>query len=534
MDSVTPGDVNASTPGNTDRVTAALNAARARIDAAWDADVNDLDDPEFFAPPAPVAAPVREITPEDARDAVKRSTDAQRKAKRAAAVDVERERLTAQRAKRADAVAAHKVTRARRKLDRDAVREATAAHVMGSAGVESGTAPLPLTDDMRAAVLAFYADGGSKSPEVVAVESAAERRGMVSGTSGDVVKAAHEWARITDGKCAVVVPADAVDESLHGPAGVDADGNITVTLSGRMHMDKAVAVCDVIKVDILAGVVQVGKSAGALAPVPGSDADGITGTSGVKGKSGHTGGIHGVCPVCRTVVKLTNSGAVGTHRPDGSTPDAPQLSAREIPAVDVHGEATRDAAKLREREAEGDDDTSRRKVAASDKFSAERSGVKGLRGSRNMGALDGVAMVPRGESGYAGMRFDDGESVDLDGNVIKVQAPTSEIDPVVGGVFGDRRQSEYDAMSKAQRRRYRAKVARNRAVWEAGRDKRKAQRAAQGMPRSDMRAARKAAAVGSSRQGHTHSHHLASKHTDTVVTPVGGAPRMGRDWTSGK
>lgn len=437
-----PGDVTPGTPGNTDRVQRALDAARERA-ADGEGDT-----------PA-----VRPVTADDARDAVRTS-------KRGAAVARERERL-------------------------EGVRERRAARKA----------------DTPAAPVDVVASLSDNTPSANAERDAARDR--QNGTAAQRPGQARAWARITDGKCAVVVPSDV----LSAPAAMDADGNVTVTLSGRMHMDSVTAVAQVAGLDAGTMIIPVGKSAGALAPVPGSDAD----------------GVNGVCPVCHMAVKLTNSGAVGTHRPDGSTPDAPQLSGREIPAVDVRGEATRDASKLREREAEGDDDTTRAQVARSGKFGAERSGARGVRGSRNMGRIDGVATLPRGASGYAGVEFDNGGTFDLDGKEIPAVGTMSEIDPIKGGPFGTLRESEYAALSQSARRRYRAKIANARAIWEAGREKRQAERAAKGMPRTDMRAARKAAAVGSSRQGHTHSHHLSTAHTDTVVTPLGREPRAGRD-----
>ena len=363
--------------------------------------------------------------------------------------------------------------------------------------VTEGDAPAvrPVTADDARDVVASLSDN---TPSANAERDATRDR--QNGTAAQRPGQARAWARITDGKCAVVVPTEGGAET-------------TVTLSGRMLMESVTAVARVAGLDAGTMIIPVGKSAGALAPVPGTDAD----------------GVNGVCPVCHMAVKLTNSGAVGTHRPDGSTPDAPQLSGREIPAVDVRGEATRDAAKLREREAAGDDDTTRAQVARSGKFGAERSGVRGVRGSRNMGRIDGVATLPRGASGYAGVEFDNGGTFDLDGKEVPAVGAVSEIDPIKGGPFGTLRESQYNALSSSARRRYRAKIANARAIWEAGREKRKAERADKGMPRTDMRAARKAASVGSSRQGHTHSHHLSTAHTDTVVTAFGREPRAGRD-----
>lgn len=398
----------------------------------------------------------------------------------------------------------------------------------------------------RAALDALGADVvASLSSNVLSPNArAAELRDAQSGVAAKRPVQARAWARITDGKCAVVVSADELEDGT----GADADGNVTVTLSGRMRLDKATAVA------ALCGgnVIPVGKTSGALAPQGGSDAD----------------GVHGVCPVCHMEVSLTNSGAVGTHRPDGSTPDAPQLSQREIPAVDTHGEATRDAAKKRDAEAYRDDvavtvdvmaPVSKQVAAvlAAVAGNADAPGVKavrvpvvdagatdgererrttGIKGGRNQGRSDGVAMVPLGESGYAGVKFDDGRgSTDENGKAIRADGPMSEVDPIKGGPFGTVRESVYNAMSASARRRYRAKVAHNRAVWEAGRDKRKAERAERGMPRSDMRAARKAASIGSSRQGHTYSHHMSTKDTDVTVTVVGSdVTRSGRDWSDGK
>lgn len=490
-----PGDVTPDTPGDTDRVQRALDAAReraAKLDAA-DADAEELDDPEFFAPPVAAdgegdAPVVRPVTADDARDAVRTS-------KRGAAVARERERL-------------------------EGVRERRAARKATRAPKGSGTA----------APVDVVASLSDNTPSANAERDATRDR--QNGTAAQRPGQARAWARITDGKCAVVVPTEGGAET-------------TVTLSGRMLMESVTSVAQVAGLDAETMIIPVGKSAGALAPVPGTDAD----------------GVNGVCPVCHMAVKLTNSGAVGTHRPDGSTPDAPQLSGREIPAVDVRGEATRDAAKLRESEAYRDDVavTLDPMAPVADQVAAVRAavdgnakarGVKavrvpvvdagatdaererrrtGVKGARNLGRTDGVAMLPRGASGYAGVEFDNGGTFDLDGKEVPAVGAVSEIDPIKGGPFGTLRESQYNALSQSARRRYRAKIANARAIWEAGREKRKAERADKGMPRTDMRAARKAASVGSSRQGHTHSHHLSTAHTDTVVTPFGREPRAGRD-----
>jgi len=405
----------------------------------------------------------------------------------------------------------------------------------------------------RAALDALGADVvASLSLNVQTPRAAAdERRDAQSGVAAERPAQARAWARITDGKCAAVVAADALDDVTG--LNVDADGNVTVTLSGRMRLDKATAVASLCG----GGVMVVGKSSGALAPVAGS-LDAVNKGDGRAALGYQTG----TCPVCRVMVKLTGSGAIGSHRPDGSTPDAPQLSERQVPAVDTRGEATRDAARKRDGEAYRDDVVvtldpmapvaeqvaAVRAAVAGDK---KAPGVKpmrvpvvdsgathgererrttGIKGGRNQGRSDGVAMVPLGESGYAGFKFDDGRgSTDENGKPIHADGPMSEVDPIKGGPFGTVRESVYNAMSSAQRRRYRAKVAHNRAVWEAGRDKRKAERAAKGMSRTDMVKARKAASVGSSRQGHTYSHHMTTKDTDVVVTAFGRVPRIGRD-----
>lgn len=541
-----PGDVSDDTPGNTDRVTAALDAARKiTVERENGARVTEVREN------APEVPAVREIPsavgklyavesggrwhvgdspavatarsefyavgePGDTREAVvtvvygKMSTvalaigrgdyggdvDAMRALLTRRGVDIpnvtpvkRREPVNRERARReAEAfVAEHKITRA------DAVRLASDKLTPGA--------------------------------------QAAELRDAAEGVAAKRPKQARAWARITDGKCAVVLPAT--------PEG---DPERTVILSGRMLAETAAEVAALAG----CGTVPVGKSAAAIAPVSGSDAAGITGTSGVKGKSGHTGGITGQCPVCHMIVSLTGSGGIGTHRPDGSTPDGPQLSQRVIPAVDRHGEDSRDAAKRREAESrreethgEGDDAVTVMVSTAGDaKFGAERTGRKGIQGARNHGRTDGVAMVPRGESGYAGVRFDDGGSVDLDGKSVPSAGPLSEIDPVVGGRFGTKRESEYLAMSKSARRRYRAQVARNKAIWEAGRESRKVRRARQGMPLTSMvktmtsdlakreaeirkrdRKARKP--LPSGRYGNGGTSHLSTGHTDIMAVSVG-------------
>ena len=141
----------------------------------------------------------------------------------------------------------------------------------------------------RADAARLSGDKPSANAEADAVRDA--ESGQAAKREGQAVAV----ARATDGKCAAEVSQE--------------DGStVLVTLSGRMALDRITPIAEAIGAEII----PVGKSAGAMAPVPGSDADGVT----------------GVCPLCHEAVKLTNSGGVGTHRNGGVTPDAPQLSQR--------------------------------------------------------------------------------------------------------------------------------------------------------------------------------------------------------------
>lgn len=388
----------------------------------------------------------------------------------------------------------------------------------------------------------------------------AERDELRDAAAGVAVKRpgqARGWARITDGKCAVVLPAEGENPER------------VITLSGRMLAETAEAIAALVGCE----TVPVGKSAAAIAPAAGSDAD----------------GQNGVCPVCHMAVKITGSGGVGTHRPTGETPDAPQLSQRVIPAVDRHGEDSRDAAKRRNGEAYAEvpevreelavsvaDDAPAAAVAAAVlavakgqedapgvvkvkvksgkgregrtavvstagdvKYAAPVRGAEGIRGARNHGRGDGVAMLPRGESGYAGFKFDDGGSIGLDGEKVAAKGAVSEIDPVVGGKFGTVRESEYLTYSPSKRRAYRRKVAQRKAAWSKGAQTRKAERAAKGSPLTSMvkeaeqRRAKEAREnrkpLGSGRYGNGGSRHLSTAHTDVIVTAFGRDARVGRE-----
>jgi hypothetical protein len=452
-----PGDVSASTPGNTDRVQAALDAARKRV-AEESADVPVMD---CGADAGEVSVSARESVRELDRESVKR-------------LSPDKPSANAQR---------------------DTLRDA--------------------------------ADG-----------TAGRREGQ-----------AREWARITDGKCAVVVTAEDGEE-------------ITVSLSGRMDMVAAVAVAKRIGHVDAAGeplLIPVGKSAAALAPLA---------LGGVED------GIQGVCPVCHRVAGLTNSGGIGTHRPSGETPSAPKFPSKEIPAVDGKGEPTRDAAKRRDREAyreeirvtldpmapvedqvaavlaavRGDVDAAgveSVRVAVVER--AERRGTSGLMGQRNHGRGDGVAMTPRGESGYAGWTFDKGETVIMENGTVRqerVKAPTSP-EEMAGGKYGTRTVEEYNAMSPRARKRYRSAVNNRAKAASAARAERKAAQTAAAVKRETVaahkalgsvvsaivaagsgtapRKSRKSVAIGSAAEGTVSHRNAHFTHTDVAVVKVASA-----------
>lgn len=333
-------------------------------------------------------------------------------------------------------------------------------------------------------------------------------------------------ARATDGKCAAEVSQE--------------DGTtVLVTLSGRMALDKITPIAEAIGAEII----PVGKSAGALAPVPGSDTD----------------GVEGVCPLCREAVRLTNSGAVGTHRNGGVTPDAPQLSQREIPAVDRRGEPTRDAHKRREGEAYVQDCTVTLPGDApvADQVAAVLAAVAGVDdapgvskeivpvvehasaapvGVRDHGRSDGVAMVPLGQTGYAGFKFDDGETVTVDGKSVKsvdgVKVKAPMVSDVVGGYFGYLTEAEYLALSKNGRRNYRRKVSENRARHMAAKRAQRTLAIDKGLAitGAERKEARERAALGSQVRGNgSRGAHKATPHTDVKVVTVGSdVVRSGR------
>jgi hypothetical protein len=529
-----PGDVSDVTPGNTDRVTAALNRAReiemaramesgadmgpgtddadaagsvrmvasefgplyaVRSGGRWHVgDSPEVDGAEFYA----------FGEPGDDVDAVARVVCGKM---RVVADMIERGEYSGNVASMRSLLAKRNVTpapvvkrtrrAAERKGDKAAVRERLGRDALSAAEI--------VADMDKGTMLRLTAD------ELTPSAQKSELRDAADGTAGKREGQAKAWARTTDGKCAVVLS--------------DGEGSdITVTLSGRMDMGSAVEIATLVghvDADGSPLVVAVGKSAGALAPVVGSDADGVT----------------GVCPVCRKSVNVTGSGAVGTHRPSGDTPDGPQLTAREIPAVDVKGEPTRDASKKREREAyrkevtvtldpmapvadqvaavlaavRGDADAHgvREEIVAVVER-AERAGTVGLMGGRNHGRGDGVAMSPRGSTGYAGWTFDRGEAVSYDESTgelreVRVKAPTSR-EPMMGGRFGTKTQAEYDALTPRAQKRYRAGVNAKRRAAEAAME-------------SGTRGRRPV--LGSDRQGHTTDAGAYFTHTDVAVVRVG-------------
>lgn len=638
-----PGDVSDVTPGNTDRVTAALVAARENVAAR----VREVDSrygtlyavqsggrwhvgdtpavatgrSEFYVigepgedvdgPAATVCVKMRVVADAVAGGHYTGDADAMRGLLVArgvmdagAPVVSRAERVKADAAGKRDAVAAEKARRVRQAAYRVAARgtdvrsfvrpravETAAGKMYARLDVETDVWAVAPGEDMAGAVIgapgegfadvahraahrvarahaeAFVADNSATrtKADMVALgddkpsrnAKRDELRDAAAGVAAKRPRQARAWARVTDGKCAVVLPADGENPER------------VITLSGRMDAGTVAEIAALTG----CGSVQVGKSAAAVAPVPGSDTD----------------GVNGVCPVCHMAVKITGSGGVGTHRPDGSTPDAPKLSQRVIPAVDRHGEDSRDAAKRRTGEAyreieevreeltvsvaddapagvvaaavlavvKGQEDapgvskvkvtsgkgregrTSVVSTAGEAQYAAPVRGRAGINGARNHGRGDGVAMLPRGESGYAGFKFDDGGSIGLDGEKIAAKGAVSEIDPIVGGKFGTVRESEYLTYSPSKRRAYRRKVAQRKAVWGKGAQNRKAQRAANGSPLTSMvkeaeqRRAREAREnrkpLGSGRRGNGGTSHLSTAHTDVIVTAFGREPRSGRD-----
>jgi len=500
-----PGDVSESTPGNTDRVTAALEtgrkaaAAKAAQEYGTDAD-DDADN----------AIGERERQEWARADAAKLERSL-----------ADRE---ARKAKRDAAVADHKIVLRERRAKRAAARaagESVPAPVV-MAAPKDVPAPACDADGMdKETMLRLTSDVPVKRADGSCAATEAELRDAADGTAGKREGQVRKWVRATDSKCSVRVSVDALGDAAKDFGTPDADGMVTVPLSGRMLMPVAEAVAAGVKG---ASVVPVGKSAGALAPLP------------LKG--GPENGIQGVCPVCREVVTVGGSGGVGTHRAGGVTPDAPQLSQREVPAVDGKGEPTRDAAKRRQGEAyrrevtvtldpmapvadqvaavmaavngdarangvrevtvslgRGLDGRERRTADLSTAGDAQFGASSAPVGVRDHGRSDGVAMSPRGETGYAGWTFDRGEAFVQDKvtgqfKEVRVKAPTSR--DVVGGEFGWKSQAEYDAMSKRAQKRYRQTVNTRK---QAAQEVREAERAARRVAGAKREAAGKESAA---------------------------------------
>lgn len=486
-----PGAVSDATPGNTSRVDAALKRATA-------------------------VAAERERRE---RQAAERET---RKAKQVAAPTL------------ADVIAMRKAVEMREAAESDAVPVKRARRKA-----------VVVPDRNNAETLAVL--DPAPSPRAVAAEDIQRDR-----EAADKFLAAQRAAQITairrttDSKCAVALPLE------------DGTGERLVTLSGRMALADAEAIAELVGCD----VIPVGKLNGALAPRDGSvslDAD---------------NNDVGVCPVCAQEYRLTGSGGIGTHRPDGSTPSGPVLTQREVPAVDRNGEPTRAASKKREAEAAKEraeltvslpDDAPAERVAAAVlaavKGDRKASGVKSVGeavrvpvadsgkapvGVRDLGRSDGVAMLPIGETGYAGMKFDDGGTFDLDGQ--EVDAVGVLFSEIKGGMFGHLTFTEYGKLSKAGRRDYRRKVAKLEARWHAAnRAQRHAveraqmaiigrmtgsglmERVAEREAEIKAAAAAKRVKIGSTAEGQTHSHHVGAGTQDVTVFPViGSEGRAGR------
>lgn len=227
-----------------------------------------------------------------------------------------------------------------------------------------------------------------------------------------------------------------------------------------------------------------------IAPVDGSES------------SDQNGNSVGVCPICRQLAKLTNSGAIGTHRPSNITPDGSPLPGRALDWRQADGHKTReaevsgrgeDASKIRERidrvrdritviteglevvtESEELEKLSARRAAG---LAQERELVAKLRGAerdwsdqdegkyapgvRDHGRSDGVAMLPLGETGFAGMRFDDtNEHATADGVARTPGVSALGRPEYVGGRNGFLTPGEYEGLSRSQQRNYWRKVKR--------------------------------------------------------------------------
>lgn len=318
--------------------------------------------------------------------------------------------------------------------------------------------------ERRAAAVAEHVAEHGTSPEVKAVQRAKAGRSNRPNAEAE----AKAVAKITDGKCAVEY--------------TDPDtGEVKIqTVHGRLNAGVA---------EILAGMlgtetVPAGKQA-ALVPFPVKDAD---------------PDITGLCPVCRNEIRVTNSGGVGTHRPGGVTPDGPQLSGRSVPAVDLDGGDTADASKRRAAEAytvetvtTADGETAERVTPVVER--AKKAGAAA--GARDHGRSDGVAMLPLGETGYAGVKFDDESRV----GVLSI----------VGGRYGYLTGPEYAEIKNnpTLKRRYWKTVKANERRAAAAREMAKDReiRMGRAIPREERKERRAAASVGKSEAGHVLSHY---------------------------
>lgn len=370
-----------------------------------------------------------------------------KRVRRAAEVKAERE---AARVKREDAIKAEREGRAARTASpgptERAKREAAAA-----------------AERMRAEREA--AERAERAPEKVA--SKAEQRKRAARRDSE----ARAIARVTDGKCAVlIIDPDSTERA-----------EMLLPVRGRLAPKYGAAIVAAApSVELL----PVGKNAVAIKARPGTDTD----------------GVHGVCPFCWERVALTGSGAIGTHRIGGVTPDGPQLSERVTEAVDRNGGTARDSAKRRKAEGESGvrvAGTTRggksRRVEQVVTHRAENAGA--AVGIRDHGRSDGPALVPLGETGYAGMKFDDERKLGAMANV--------------GGAFGWLSSREYGELSRTQQRRYDRKVHKLAGQARAARKQQRERDIAAGrlLPSEVRRNARQDAATGRSDDGHTLSHY---------------------------
>lgn len=223
----------------------------------------------------------------------------------------------------------------------------------------------------------------------------------------------------------------------------------------------------------------------------------------------------GVCPVCRQLAKLTNSGAIGTHRPNNIAPDGSPLPGRALDWRESDGRKVREAEQSGRGESPEEiresltrtrdrldmireglevatlpeelESLESRRVAglAQDReLSAKLRGAerdwtdqdegKYAPGVRDHGRSDGVGMLPMGETGFAGMRFDDtNEHATSDGTARTPGISSLGKPKTVGGRNGFLTEEQYGALSRSQRRNYWRKIKKMNDRGKAARARRR-------------------------------------------------------------